>query len=444
MVSDANGNIFIADVDNHCIRKIEKYVNLGNGQVVSTFAGAMPTPGLPGYGTSGNVDGVSTAARFNKPTDIAIDKDGNFYVTDYDNMTIRKISSTGRVTTLAGQALTEGFSDGTTGTSARFGTPWGVSIYNDNSIVVSDPWNTNIRKINIYSGETSTLAGPTTMADPRQVDGTLTDARFKSPKGITVVDGIIYVADQNTIRAIDEKNNTVTTFAGDVNKFEIIDGSGKSAAFTELSGLTTDNQGNLYATENSLLVASHVIRKITINNLAPLANFKASKTNALVNETITFEDISSGQEPTSRNWSFKPTTFDITIGDINSEKMSVTFSEAGFYEVSLQIANDFGTNTKTTKDYIAVSTTGNVERYNYSNLISVYPNPAQNYVTVQIDPSIAQEKPLVKLFNSNGVLIQKVNDYQFIDVSNLSPGVYFLTVECNSIHTAKKISIGYK
>jgi PKD repeat protein len=282
------------------------------------------------------------------------------------------------------------------------------------------------------------------MADPRQVDGTLTDARFKSPKGITVVDGIIYVADQNTIRAIDEKNNTVTTFAGDVNKFEIIDGSGKSAAFTELSGLTTDNQGNLYATENSLLVASHVIRKITINNLAPLANFKASKTNALVNETITFEDISSGQEPTSRNWSFKPTTFDITIGDINSEKMSVTFSEAGFYEVSLQIANDFGTNTKTTKDYIAVSTTGNVERYNYSNLISVYPNPAQNYVTVQIDPSIAQEKPLVKLFNSNGVLIQKVNDYQFIDVSNLSPGVYFLTVECNSIHTAKKISIGYK
>lgn len=205
MVSDANGNIFIADVDNHCIRKIEKYVNLGNGQVVSTFAGAMPTPGLPGYGTSGSVDGVSTAARFNKPTDIAIDKDGNFYVTDYDNMTIRKISSSGKVTTLAGQALTEGFSDGTTGTTARFGTPWGVAIYNDNSIVVSDPWNTNIRKINIYSGETSTLAGPTTMADPRQVDGTLTDARFKSPKGITVVDGIIYVADQNTIRAIDEK-----------------------------------------------------------------------------------------------------------------------------------------------------------------------------------------------------------------------------------------------
>ena len=444
MVSDANGNIFIADVDNHCIRKIEKYVNLGNGQVVSTFAGAMPTPGLPGYGTSGSVDGVSTAARFNKPTDIAIDKDGNFYVTDYDNMTIRKISSSGKVTTLAGQALTEGFSDGTNGTTARFGTPWGVAIYNDNSIVVSDPWNTNIRKINIYSGETSTLAGPTTMADPRQVDGTLTDARFKSPKGITVVDGIIYVADQNTIRAIDEKNNTVTTFAGDVNKFEIIDGSGKSAAFTELSDLNTDNQGNLYATENSLLVASHVIRKITINNLAPLANFRVSKTNALVNETITFEDISSGQEPTSRNWSFKPTTFDITIGDINSEKMSVTFSEPGFYEVSLQIANDFGTNTKTTKDYIAVSTTGNVERYNYSNLISVYPNPAQNYVTVQIDPSIAQEKPLVKLFNSNGVLIQKVNDYQFIDVSNLSPGVYFLTVECNSIHTAKKISIGYK
>ena len=168
------------------------------------------------------------------------------------------------------------------------------------------------------------------------------------------------------------------------------------------------------------------------------------KRQALVNENITFEDISSGQEPTSRNWSFKPPTFDVTNGDINSEKISISFSEAGFYEVSLQIANNFGTNNKTIKDYIAVSTTGNVERYNYSNLISVYPNPARSYVTVQIDPSIAQEKPLVKLFNSNGILIQKINNYQFIDVSNMSPGVYFLTVKCNFIHTAKKISIGYK
>ncbi len=444
MVSDAKGNIFVADVDNHCIRKIDKYVNLGKGQVVSTFAGAMPTPGLPGYGTSGSNDGISSAARFNRPMDIAIDNEGNFYVTDYDNMTIRKITSGGRVSTLAGKALSEGFNDASTGSSARFGNPWGVAIYNENSIVVSDPWNTNIRKINIYSGETSTLAGPTSKADSRQVDGTLTEARFKSPKGITVVNGIIYVADQNTIRAIDEKNNSVTTFAGDVSKFEIIDGLGKSAAFTEISDLTTDNQGNLYATENSILVSSHVIRKITINDLAPFANFKASRTNALVNETITLEDISSGQEPTSRTWTLNPNTYEITNGDISSEIMSVRFTDAGFYEVSLEITNDFGTNAKKIKDYIAVSTTGSITHYNYSDLISIYPNPAKNRVSVKIDPSIAQGKSKIKLFNSNGKMIREINDHHSIDVSYLTQGVYFMTIECNSIHTAKKIVIGYK
>ena len=128
MVSDSEGNIFVADVDNHCIRKINNYVNLGNGQVVSTFVGAVPTPGLPGYGTSGSDDGLTTGARFNKPMDIARDTEGNFYVTDYDNMTIRKISSTGKVTTLAGKAMSEGFNDASSGSSARFGNPWGVAI----------------------------------------------------------------------------------------------------------------------------------------------------------------------------------------------------------------------------------------------------------------------------------------------------------------------------
>jgi hypothetical protein len=444
MVSDSEGNIFVADVDNHCIRKIAKYVNLGNGQVVSTFAGAMPTPGLPGYGTSGSDDGLSTAARFNKPMDIARDSEGNFYVTDYDNMTIRKISSTGRVTTLAGKALSEGFSDGSTGSSARFGNPWGVAIYNENSIVVSDPWNTNIRKINIYSGETSTLAGPSTKADSRQVDGSLTEARFKSPKGITVVGGIIYVADQNTIRAIDEKNNSVTTFAGDVDKFEIIDGAGKSAAFTELSGLITDNQGNLYATENSMLVSSHVIRKITINNLAPFANFEASKTSCLVGETVKLSDISLGQEATSRIWNISPSSYELTEGDINSKEMSVKFNDAGFYEISLQITNDFGTNTKNIKDYIAVSTTGNVNQYEYSNFISVYPNPAENHLSIWIDPSMAQENLQVKLFDTKGRMIKEIFDYHSVDVSCLPQGIYYLTIDGNNIHTAKKFVISYK
>ncbi|MFT6745003.1 MAG: hypothetical protein ACJAR8_001559, partial [Bacteroidia bacterium] len=195
LACNSNGEIFVADIENHCIRKIASYQNLGNGQVVSTFAGSNPTPGLPGYGTSGSADGTGTAARFNKPTDIAIDAVGNLYVTEYDNFTIRKITSAGVVTTLAGTAGSDGTTDAT-GAEARFGGPYGVAIYNSNTIVVTDPWNTNIRLVNIFSGATTTLTGSTSGADPRQIDGTLAEARFKAPKGVAVVQGIIYVADQ--------------------------------------------------------------------------------------------------------------------------------------------------------------------------------------------------------------------------------------------------------
>lgn len=443
MVSDSKGNIFIADIDNHCIRKVNKFVNLGNGQVVSTFAGANPTVGLPGYGTSGSKDGTGTEARFNKPTDIAIDTDGNLYVTDSDNLTIRKITPTGVVSTLAGKTASEGFNDGT-GENAQFGAPWGVAFYNNNSIVVTDPWNTNIRKINIYSGATTTLAGPTSGPDAKQVDGTLAKARFKAPKGITVVNGIIYVADQNTIRAIDELNNSVTTFAGNVNEFDIIDGNGINAAFTELSGLTSDDNGNLFATENSLLVKSNVIRKITINDLAPVAHFKASKTSLLVDEQITLTDLSSGLKPYIRKWEIIPNTYKIINGDLSSETFDLTFDEAGFYDVSLEISNDFGINGKTMKDYLAVSTTGNIQPYSSSDLLQVYPNPVNNLFNIQLDNKIIANDPRLQLFNSSGKKITDLSHSVLIDVSSLSDGIYFITVDSDYINIARKIVIHHK
>lgn len=443
MVCDSDGNVYVADVDNHCIRKIAKYVNLGNGQVVSTFAGANPTVGLPGYGTSGSTDGKTTAARFNKPMGIAMDIDGYFYVTDYDNMTIRKISPTGDVSTLSGKALSEGFSDGKS-TDARFGAPWGVAIYNDNHIVVSDPWNTNIRKINIYSGETSTLAGPTNGSDSRQVDGTLSDARFKSPKGIAVVNGIVYVADQNTIRAIDEANNKVSTFAGNIDNFEIIDGSGKSASFTELSGLITDNLGNLYATENSQLINSHVIRKITINNLAPVADFKSSKTSLLVNELTTLTDLSSGQEVTSRTWEINPQTYEISQGDLSSKTLDIKFTVAGFYSITLNITNEYGTDSKVVKDYIAVSTTGNVTKLTNSDALIVYPNPVYDELFVDFNEYFVGNKAVLSLHTIDGHFIQNIEVSKRVSVSHLPNGVYLVLLKSDNTHIVKRIIIHHK
>jgi hypothetical protein len=445
LACNSNGEIFVADIENHCIRKIASYQNLGNGQVVSTFAGSNPTPGLPGYGTSGSTDGTGTAARFNKPTDIAIDAAGNLYVTEYDNFTIRKITSAGVVTTLAGTAGSDGNTDAT-GAEARFGGPYGVAIYNSNTIVVTDPWNTNIRLVNIFSGATTTLTGSTTGADPRQIDGTLAEARFKAPKGVAVVQGIIYVADQNVIRAIDVAGNSVTTFAGNKSEFGVVDGSGTAASFTEINHIEADDNGNLYVSENSAAVASHVIRKVTISALAPSANFEATKRNLLVNEETTLTDISGGQEASSRTWTVAPGTYTIKSGDLTTKSFTTSFSATGFYNVTLAITNDFGNNTKNVESFFAVSTTqgGSIKEYSASNLASLYPNPTSNMVQIVLDPSISLSNISVSLYDINAKLVKEIDPLKPFSTLDLPNGTYYVTIVNEKISIAKKLIVTHR
>lgn len=442
MVSDADGNMYIVDSENHCIRKINKFVNLGNTQTVSTFAGANPTAGAPGYGTSGSTDGSGVNARFDRPIGITRDASGYFYVTDYNNFTIRKISPSGVVTTLAGSAGVEGTKDGT-GSGANFGGPWGIAMLDDNDIVVTDPWNTNIRKININSGVTTTLAGPTNGADQRQVDGTLSEARFHTPKGIAVVNGIIYVTDRNVIRAIDVANNSVTTFAGNKNNFIVTDGTGDNASFTELSDITSDGLGNLYATENSGVVASSVIRKITINNLAPSANFTSDKRNLAVNEKIVLNDVSGGLDATTRTWAVTPSSYTIHSGSLSSKQLELSFGATGFYSVTLSITNDYGTDSKYVEAYFSVSTTGSIVKYTNSDLLNVYPNPANEFVNLDLDASLNTIGTTIQMFNTMGELVMNIKGNSVINTSELANGTYYITVKNNEVSLAKKLIVSH-
>lgn len=442
MVSDADGNMYVIDSENHCVRKINKFVNLGNTQTVSTFAGANPTAGAPGYGTNGSANGSGASARFDKPIGITRDANGYFYVTDYNNFTIRKISPSGAVTTLAGSAGVEGTNDGT-GSAARFGGPWGIAMLDENDIVVTDPWNTNIRKININSGVTTTLAGPTTGADQRQVDGTLSQARFHTPKGITVVNGIIYVTDRNVIRAIDVANNSVTTFAGNKNNFTVTDGTGENASFTELSDITNDGLGNLFATENSNLVASSVIRKITINNLAPSANFTSDKRNLAVNERIMLNDVSGGLDANSRTWAITPASYTIHSGSLSSKQLEVSFASTGFYSVTLSITNEYGNDSKYVEAYFSVSTTGSIVKYTNADLLQVYPNPSNGFVNLDLDASLNTPSTTVSMYNTMGEMVMNLTGNSVVNTSELANGTYYITVKNNEVSLAKKLIVSH-
>lgn len=170
---DAQGNLYVADAGNSCIRKI-------------TAAGLVTT--LAGNGTRGFADGADTNARFNNPTGIAVDGSGNIYVADQVNNRVRKITPAGITTTLAGTG-TQGFADGP-GNVAQFYTLLGVAVDPIGNVYVSDF--SRIREIS-PNGTVTTLAGTTVRGF---ADGQAASAQFYFPEGLAFSSqGDLYVAD---------------------------------------------------------------------------------------------------------------------------------------------------------------------------------------------------------------------------------------------------------
>jgi sugar lactone lactonase YvrE len=238
---DGSGNVYVADMFNSTIRKITP------AGVVTTLAGTA--------GSTGSADGTGSAARFRYPKGVAVDGSGNVYVTDYDNHTIRKITSAGVVTTLAGTAGLQGSADGT-GSTARFYDPSGVAIDGSGNVYVADWGNHTIRKIT-PAGVVTTFAG--TAGSQGSTDSTGSAARFSYPDGVAVDgSGNVYVAGNNTIRKITPAA-VVTTLAGTAGAYGNADGVGSAARFDYSYGVGVDASGNVYVADT----VNDTIRKVT-------------------------------------------------------------------------------------------------------------------------------------------------------------------------------------
>lgn len=236
---DGAGNVFVADAGNHAIRKIS-----GDG-MVSTLAG---------NGHAGFADGSGLAARFNDVSGVAVDGAGNVYAGDTGNSAIRKISSTGMVTTLAGGSL--GFADGV-GAAASFRLPTEITVGSAGTVYVADSGNNAIRTV-AGNGLVTTVAGNGPFK--ALVDGVGIAARFNGPEGVaTDSNGTIFVADtaNNAIRKISSAG-VVTTLAGN-GIAGLLDGTGAAARFNSPRGLVLDSVGNVFVADSS----SHAIRKIS-------------------------------------------------------------------------------------------------------------------------------------------------------------------------------------
>lgn len=235
---DAGGGLLVADTGNHAIRRVTS-----NG-MVTTLAGTV--------GVSGSSDGIGSAASFHSPSGVAIDRSGNSYIADYGNQTIRKVTSAGVVTTLAGQIGVSGNADGL-GILASFNYPTGVAIDAVGNILVADFGNSSIRKITPL-GLVTTFAGGTV----GNADGLGIGARFTQPFGVVVDNfGNSFVADtiNCTIREISSQGLS-KTLAGMPRISGSVDGIGSSARFNYPYGVAVDPVGTLYIADS----ANHLIR----------------------------------------------------------------------------------------------------------------------------------------------------------------------------------------
>lgn len=255
---DAEGNLYIADSENHAIRKI-------------TTDGEVKT--VAGDGVLGNQDGKGSKARFDSPMDVAVAEDGSLYVTDTLNHVIRKIDTDGEVTTLTKtpdrlvEVSTEHGVDGGDYQDGKidesmFNEPASIVIDHNGNLFVSDSGNHVIRYIDFEKDKVTTVAGTADASayDDKTLylkggfsDGNLNEAIFKTPKGITLTEsGNLVVADSGNshIRYINLAEQIVETLTNDGDLFYPSD-------------IAIANNGDLIVTDTR----SHQVKRIMFGDL---------------------------------------------------------------------------------------------------------------------------------------------------------------------------------
>ena len=446
---DANGNTYISDYNNHQIRKV-------NASGVITTVVGTGTAGFSGDG------GPAINAKLSLPSTLIFDNAGNMYIVDGGNGAIRKVTPSGIISTVVGTG-TNGYSgDGGLATSAQLNYPCGVYIDAAGNMYIPDRSNHRVRKVNT-SGIISTYAG--TGTGGFSGDGAAaTAAKLNMPNGVTFdAAGNAYIADayNNRIRKV-TPGGVISTFAGTGTAGASGDGGAATAAqLNKPFGLTFDGAGNSYISD----FQNHKIRKINqagiISTLAGTGTGGYSgdggiSTGAKINspEKVTVDAIGNIYIPDAGNQRVRIITCtQPTVSATSSQSMICTGESANLTGYG---ASTYSWSTGSTGSVIAVSptvtttysvtgtnsvtgcTNNSAVTVNVSSCIGIkeiskndefqlYPNPFKSNIIIVTKTA----KLPIRVFNSLGSLIYisiTESEKTEIDLSNQTSGIYFIRI----------------
>ncbi len=329
---DSSGNMFIADSANRRIRKVDVITG-----IISTVAG---------NGESRFVDDgeSATAAPIDNPKDVFVDNSGNIFFSSGHR--IHKVNgTTGIIITVAGNGAIGFSSDDGPATAATLKQPVGIFVDISGNIFVADTGNHRIRKVDGTTGIISTVAGNGTIGFSG--DGvSATAAALNNPRDVFVdITGNIFIADSDNtrIRKVDGTTGIISTVAGNGTiGFSGDDGPATSAALDQPTGVFVDSIGNIFIAGRG----NHRIRKVQPTPL--FASFTSDKTTGTVPLTINFADKSTGG---ISEWSWD-------FGDGNTsveQNPSHTYNTSGSFTVSLTVTGLEGSDTEAKTEFIIAS-----------------------------------------------------------------------------------------
>jgi hypothetical protein len=493
ITTDISGNIYFADYQNNVIRKVSKT------GIITNFAGNATGAGGLGGGYTGD-GGQATAAELNYPTSVAIDGLGNMYIADYQNYVIRKVNTSGIISTFAGSGIGGYSGDGGAATNAKLNNVFSVAVDNYENVYIADDGNRRIRKVNT-SGIISTFAGNGTLGFSGD-GGAATSAEIGSVSGIAIVgsDGAfaMYIAemDNNRIRKVDA-SGIITTVAG--NGTEGFSGDGAAATNAELnvpSGVAFDASGNMYiadqinfrvrkvntsgiistfagngtegytgdggAATNAELYGPYGITVDASNNVYfsdnEVIRVVSSKCPANAGPSVTNVQPCCGSFPgvqigtpsvpnMAYSWSPGTKLSSTTIAQPTSSwtatacqiyTVTVSFSLCTTYTSSVQVCAEAFHGESCCR--LAAQATG-FSPVVLPGIFSVFPNPANGEFTI----SLIDKADYIQVIDVTGKLIFEVKDISSseikFDLSSYNKGLYFIRAKMGDVIESKKLIV---